>query len=73
MSGEFFEEGAEVWIDGVPCEDTVFIDAQTLRCRVPPGDPGAADVTVINPDGQSGTLNGLAKLNAGQTLAGNIP
>ncbi|MEW5852330.1 MAG: IPT/TIG domain-containing protein [Myxococcota bacterium] len=58
VTGENFIDGATVTVGGAPCVDVEFISSEELRCTVPPGTPGAADVTVTNPDGQSGTLLG---------------
>jgi hypothetical protein len=53
--GRHFMMGATVTIDGNACTNVVFISETELECTVPPGTPGLKDVTVTNPDRQSGT------------------
>ncbi len=52
--GRDFEPGATVTLNGNTCTDVVFVSSTELRCVVPPGVPGDADVRVENPDGQAG-------------------
>lgn len=59
VSGDWFQEGALVLIDGALCSGVVWLDAQHLRCESPPGEEGPADVRVINPDGQEDTGEGI--------------
>ncbi|MCP4504420.1 MAG: hypothetical protein GY822_31295 [Deltaproteobacteria bacterium] len=58
ITGEFFDEDVIVLVGGTTCLDLVVVDEETLICTTPPGDPGAMDVEVINPDGQNGVLIG---------------
>lgn len=58
IHGDYFEQDATVTVGGNPCTNVTFVSAQILTCTVPAGTPGAADVTVTNQDGQSGTLWG---------------
>lgn len=58
ISGEDFQPGAQVTVDGVACLEVNVIDEETISCVTPPGAPGVADVVVTNPDGQSSTLVG---------------
>jgi hypothetical protein len=55
VSGTGFQPGAMVTFDGNPADCTV-VDASTITCITPPGDPGPADVQVTNPDGFTGLL-----------------
>jgi len=52
--GENFVNGATVKIGTTPATSVVFVNSTTLQCRTPSGSPGAADVTVTNPNGQFG-------------------
>jgi hypothetical protein len=45
-----------VTIGGKPCLNVIVARATSLTCITPPSAPGAADVVVSNPDGQSVTL-----------------
>lgn len=56
--GESFTPDTVVLVDGAPCAELVFVDESTLRCTVPPGEPGVVDVEVVNPDGQRDRLHG---------------
>ncbi len=58
VAGDHFADGARVRIGGADATSVVFLSAQVLSCRTPAGSEGAADLTVINPDGQSNTLPG---------------
>lgn len=48
--------GALVFVDGVPASGVVVNSPSSVNATVPPGNAGAVDVTLTNPDGQSGTL-----------------
>lgn len=55
--GENFIEGAIVTFDGVEATGCVVLSRTRIECLTPPADDvGFVDVTVTNPDGQSGTL-----------------
>ncbi len=57
IRGENFREGARAFFGGEAAPATVFVSAAEVRARVPEG-TGTVDVTVVNPDGQFGTLAG---------------
>lgn len=59
VRGAYFRPGALVFIDGAPCSDVEVVDHQHLTCVTPPGEEGAADVRVVNPDGQVGEGLGI--------------
>jgi len=56
--GENFVEDSVVLVDGLPCAEQFFIDETHLVCVTSGSEPGIVDVTVVNPDGQEGTLTG---------------
>ena len=56
--GSYFERGASVKVDGVPCTGVTFVNATTLQCVTPAGTVGAKEVKVTNPNGQFGSLAG---------------
>jgi hypothetical protein len=58
ITGDAFHPGSIVLVGDEPCLDVVFVDETTLVCTTPPGEPGVADVVVVNPDGQDGVLPG---------------
>ncbi len=58
ITGESFNDGSTVTIGGSPATDVVWVDANTLNAVTPAGVTGAADVTVVWPAGNSGTLAG---------------
>ena len=57
---DFLKKGrTTVGIGGLPCTSVKVISSTQITCVVPKGTTGAADVEVINPDGQSMTLASL--------------
>lgn len=50
VTGTGFVDGAKVFVDGTEATDTVFVNATTLRARVPAHAAGAVGVAVHNPD-----------------------
>ncbi|HNR99456.1 MAG TPA: lamin tail domain-containing protein [Planctomycetota bacterium] len=59
VSGADFIEGAKVYIDGIECPETTFVDAATLTVVTPAAsERGTRDVgvRVVNPDGWFATL-----------------
>ncbi|MEE4329333.1 MAG: choice-of-anchor D domain-containing protein [Wenzhouxiangella sp.] len=60
VAGADFAEGATIDLiagDQVtPCAQVEFVSASQLTCVTPPGTPGAVDVLVSNPEGQSDLL-----------------
>lgn len=59
LRGDFFQSGARVLIGATPCQNVVVVNAQTIQCTVPAGQPGRVPVTVENPDGQRGSRDGF--------------
>ncbi|MBU7023862.1 MAG: IPT/TIG domain-containing protein, partial [Theionarchaea archaeon] len=57
ISGDHFVETPQVLIGTARC-DVTFISETLLTVSIPPLEPGNYDVTVINPDGKSDTLEG---------------
>ncbi|MDS1029511.1 IPT/TIG domain-containing protein [Bacillota bacterium LX-D] len=51
IQGKDFAEGAIVYLGGTQAENIVFVDSTALTAVTPAGDPGRADVKVVNPDG----------------------
>lgn len=58
ISGQDFQSGATVTFDGVDATSVTFVSASELVAITPGHAPGAVDVTVANPDGQSDTVVG---------------
>ena len=56
--GGNFQNGALVIIGGRPAGPATWDDSGTLVARYPANPSGGADITVTNPDGQSGSLHG---------------
>jgi hypothetical protein len=52
LTGQDFASGADVYFGIQPCTSVNVVDATTLTCLAPAGDPGTTDVVVQNPDGQ---------------------
>lgn len=73
VRGSGFLDGASVLVGGVVSAEVQVQDAATLSARTPPGEPGLADVTVVNPDGQRGTLPGAFRRVPAPEIAGLEP
>ncbi|MFO7152183.1 MAG: IPT/TIG domain-containing protein, partial [Bacillota bacterium] len=56
ISGEYFSQGARVFIGGKAAEDVRVVDDKTIKAKTPAHTAGYKDVTVINPDGGQATL-----------------
>jgi hypothetical protein len=54
--GKFFQNGARLFFDNLEAGRVRFIDSEQLVAVTPPHAAGFSDVTVRNPDDQSGTL-----------------
>ena len=68
IKGADFVEGMGLWVyfGGVPSTAYSFVDTSTIQAYTPPNAAGAVDVTVVNPDRQSGTLsNGFTYTSSG--------
>jgi hypothetical protein len=69
IAGTDFQNGALVIIGGRPAGLATWDDSGTLVARFPANPAGAADITITNPDGQSGTLRGAFAVAAATTSA----
>jgi hypothetical protein len=58
VSGAYFVPGARLYLGGEEATSVVVISANLITGDTPPHAPGVVDVTVENPDGQTGTLPG---------------
>ena len=56
VTGDEFQDGILLFVGRGVATDVVVADKQTLSGTLPPGDVGAADVEVTNPDGQTAKL-----------------
>jgi hypothetical protein len=72
VHGFNFETGSLVIIDGIECPIT-FKSAIEIDTVAPPHAEGVVDVTVLNPDGQSGTASGSLTYTSGPILTGISP
>ena len=73
LSGAGFQVGAEASIGGVPCQGVTVSAADQLVCITPAGEPGPADVWVINPDGGEAIGEAIVELVAPPVLLGVNP
>jgi hypothetical protein len=58
LTGKNFVSGARVTFGGVAATSVVVVSATQITASTPPHKPGAVNVVVTNPGGQSGTLAG---------------
>jgi hypothetical protein len=56
VRGRGFQEGASLRVGGVLASNVVVVTETEITATTPAGTPGVADVTVVNRDGQVGTL-----------------
>ena len=56
LNGTGFASGAAVDFGGVPARGVTFVDSTRIDAVAPPHDEGEVDLTVTNPDGQTGKL-----------------
>jgi subtilisin family serine protease len=56
ISGSNFRTGATVTMGVAACLNVVVVSSSQITCTTPAHFPIAADITVMNPDGQGGTL-----------------
>ena len=56
ISGSNFKDGASVTFGGAVAEDATVVSSSQITCTTPAHYPATVDVTVTNPDDQSGTL-----------------
>ena len=78
--GNGFQPGAYVSVGGVLATNVSYISASQLTAVTPPGAAGAAQVVVINPDGESAFFSGFSYVgttagvnNGGLWVAGISP
>lgn len=71
--GDNFLDGATVRVGDAECLNVVVLSPTQLTCTVQGGPAGAADVTVTNPDGQSGQLPGGYYYNGPPLVLGVDP
>lgn len=58
VRGTGFLEGAEITFGGAKAGAVALVSARALTCVTPPHDPGVVDVEVVNPGGETGSLDG---------------
>jgi len=56
IAGSNFKAGATVTFGGAACDGVTVVSTSQVTCTTPAHYPATVDVTVRNPDGQSGTL-----------------
>jgi len=56
IAGSNFKAGATVTLGGAACSSVVVVGSNQITCVTPPHFPEMVDVSVTNPDNQSGTL-----------------
>ncbi len=61
LSGQSFQPGLRVFVDGVECEDVVFVDSARLRFPMPPGPAGTFDVSVADDFGRTAAAAGAVR------------
>jgi hypothetical protein len=64
LTGLAFQDGCAVLFGGFEAASVQFVDANTLQVVTPAADPGDADVSVHNPDGQNDVLSGYFSFTA---------
>jgi PKD repeat protein len=56
IAGSLFQSGATVYFGGMAADNVTVINSNQITAVTPPHFPTQVDVTVTNPDGESGTL-----------------
>jgi len=56
ITGDYFQEGALVLVGDRLATSIMWISPTRMEAITPPGDVGAADIVVVNPDGKVGIL-----------------
>ena len=64
ITGQGFEEGAVVTLNGVTASDVVLVSATELRATAPPGADGPAVLVVTNADGTEARLTGAFRYSS---------
>ena len=74
INGTDFNASSTVSLGGVPISQVTFISSTTINIVAPVHDPGAVDVVLTNPDGQTATLlNGLIYMGNLPVISSIIP
>jgi hypothetical protein len=73
ITGTDFIAGATVTVGGNPCAVTAETPPTSIDCTIPAGLAGAANVTVTNPDSQTGTLISAYSYVNAPTITGINP
>lgn len=71
ITGQQFYEGAQVVVGSVYAQEVRVFDNQLLKFRLPPGNSGKADITIINVDGGSVTWEGFEYVEPAETVTIN--
>jgi hypothetical protein len=73
VTGRDFREGVQVYVGGELCHDIIFVNYKTITAVTPGGEPGPADVTVVNDDMGSFTLkNGFTFIYVELPVIGRV-
>lgn len=64
ITGANFDNGCTVSFGGAAAPAVVYVNRNTLTVTVPPNSPGTVNITVRNPNGQSGVGTGLYTYSA---------
>ncbi len=73
VTGTGFQTGATVTVGGAAATSVTVLSAATITAVTPAGTAGPANVTVTNPDAQTGTLTGGFTYTGGPTLSAVSP
>jgi hypothetical protein len=73
VSGNNFVATPTVTFGGVAATSVVFVNSNTVTCVTPAHAAGTVNVTVTNPDNQSGTGTNLYSYNPAPTVTGCTP
>jgi len=70
ITGSNFKPGASAMFSGINATNVTVVSSTLITCIAPPYYPSRVDVTVMNPDGQSGTfLNRFMYLGTGAQVS----
>jgi hypothetical protein len=73
ITGTGFIDGLSVTVGGTNCSSVTFNSSTEVICTTPAGAPGASDIVVTNPDGQSDLDNNAFTYNAAPDLVSVSP
>ncbi len=68
--GQNFDLGSQIYVDGVPCTLTEYVDSSTLKCLTPFAAAGTPLISVVKSDGKRAENNGSLITAAYQTQSG---